>query len=93
MSDPIVINKRPNPSGLARTSCRNVMAHSLPSVLLSGPGMVWVGWHLADTYAELINAELTLLTELPSLGAGEPLEPTFLTEPSNYWAVITMGLT
>ena len=57
---------------------------TLPSLLLPGPGMVWLGWHLRRA-AELINVELKLLTELPSWGAGEPLEPTLPNELPNCW--------
>ena len=54
----------------------------------NGPVGLAFSWHLRRA-AELSNTELALLTELPSLRAGEPFEPMLLTEPPNCWATIT----
>ncbi|KAJ8649482.1 hypothetical protein MRB53_002505 [Persea americana] len=67
------------------------MAHSVFSTFTAirdGLAGLAFSWYLRRA-VELSNAELALLTELPSLRAGEPFEPTLLTEPPNCWATIT----
>ena len=67
------------------------MAHSAFSTFTGtrdGPAGLAFSWYLRRA-AELSNAELALLTEQPSLRAGESFEPTLLTEPPNCWTMIT----
>ncbi|XXG83101.1 hypothetical protein AAC387_Pa10g0938 [Persea americana] len=92
MNNPIVINECSYLSGCARTSQRKVTAYSAFSVLYRDQEWLGRAGHCAElALTPSRRADPSCWHSQPSCQAAwwRSLESAYLTEPPNYWAMIT----